>query len=119
MPETPTYTAFLMKAGQEASGRITGPHPLVSGEPSPVIRQSYTTTAGEHRVATYELSETIGAPQLYEYTLVSDEQVDGDTVPDRQSSRLTEFPTDRVSDRQSNAWASTLPGSVRRGSMTV
>ena len=92
-----------MKAGQEASGKITGPHPLISGEPAPAIRQSYPTVAGEHRAATYELSETIGAPQLCEYTWVSDQQVDADTVRDEQS----------------DAWTSTLMRPVRQGSMAV
>ena len=70
-----TYTAFLAKKGQEAAGRITGPHPLLDGKPAPAIRESYVAGDGERRVATYELSETVGGPSLYEYTWVSDEAV--------------------------------------------
>ncbi len=73
-----TYTAFLAKKGREAEGRITGPHPFFDGKPAPAIRESFTGGDGRRRVATYELSETVGGPSLYEYTWVSEEQVGGD-----------------------------------------
>ncbi len=73
-----TYTAFLAKKGQESDGRITGPHPFLDGKPAPAIRESYQARDGQRRVATYELSETVGGPSLYEYTWVSDEAVGGD-----------------------------------------
>ena len=81
-----TYTAFLAKKGQEAEGRITGPHPFLNGKPAPAIRESYVAQDGQRRVATYELSETVGGPSLYEYTWVSDEQGDGD-AENRQAIR--------------------------------
>jgi hypothetical protein len=71
-----TYTAFLARKGREAEGRITGPHPFLDGgKPAPAIRESYVGSDGQRRVATYELSETVGGPSLYEYTWVSDEAV--------------------------------------------
>jgi hypothetical protein len=75
-----TYTAFLAKKGREAEGRITGPHPFLDGKPAPAIRESYIGSDGRRRVATYELSETVGGPSLYEYTWVSDEQVADERV---------------------------------------
>ncbi|WP_150307085.1 hypothetical protein [Planctomonas psychrotolerans] len=73
MPDSSTYTAFLLIPGRESEGKVTGPHPLQDGKPAPSIREIRTTADGERRVATYDLSESIGAPSLYEYTLVSDE----------------------------------------------